>query len=134
MEIQWVMLAKEIKTNPDTTMCIDGIFHYLTRVLPEIIVPMLLITKVKLSITEADDAKEVAIAIEHIQRGVVWINKFPYKVHDIGSILNEQPYMVVRLLDVKFPYSGEYTFKVFVDKEYKNEESITVAIDRNRAR
>ena len=29
MEIQWVMLAKEIRTNSDSTMCIDGIFHHI---------------------------------------------------------------------------------------------------------
>lgn len=133
MEIQWVMLAKEMRTNPDSTLCIDGIFHHLRNVIPNEKNTMMLIAKARASITEAGDVKEIAIAIEHIEKGLVWINKIPYKVHDFTSVLNEKPYIGLRLLDIKFPYSGEYTFKVYVGREYKNEESIMVSLGKDGA-
>lgn len=128
MEIQWVMLAKEFRTNPDGTMCIDGIFHHISNALPDENITMMLIAKVRSSITEAGNIKEVGVAVEHVEKGVVWINKLPYQIHDVSSVLNKKPYMIIRLIDIKFPFSGEYTFKMFVDREYKNEESITVSL------
>lgn len=122
MDIQWVIIAREIRTNPDTTMCIDGIFHHLnTYVFPDGKVDLLLIAKVKIDVTEAGDAKEIAVVIEHIKEGLVWMGTASYKVRDIVKVLNEKPYITLPLRNLELPYSGEYTFKLFVDKEYKNE-------------
>jgi len=132
MEIQWVMLAKEVRKNSDTTMCIDGIFHHLNNISPDKNVAMVLIVKLKPSITEVGEIKQIGIAIQHTEKGLVWIQKTPYKVHDVYSVLYEHPYMARRLLNVKFPYSGEYTFKVIVPKECEKEESIMVSLEEDK--
>ena len=59
MDIQWIIIAREFRTNLDTTMCIDGIFHHLRRVSPDKNVAMLLIAKLKPSITEIGEIKVI---------------------------------------------------------------------------
>ena len=125
MEIQWVMLAKEIRTNPDTTMCIDGIFHRidLDKVVSK--PSMMLIAKLNPSPTDIGKTKRLLLRVEHDGELVGGLTT-QYRVHDEDTWGNRFPYITMRLAKVGLPYLGKYTFKILVDGEFQNEESITV--------
>jgi hypothetical protein len=128
MDIQWMMFAKEYIENKDTTIDINGIFSHLTigSLVKE--APMLLIAKVKPDISEVGQIKDVIVFVEHIKKGRTQFFRTEYKVHDLATWANFTPYMLLKLKDVKLEHQGEYTFRIFIDKQYKNEESITVNI------
>ena len=123
MEIQWVMLAKEIRTNPDTTMCIDGIFHRIhSDVVP--LASMLLIAKLNPSPSDIGQAKILDLTVYHNGNQIGW-RQFRYKVHDEDMWESRYPYATLPLRNVHLR-QGKYTFRLSIENESTNEESIIV--------
>lgn len=125
MRIQWIIIAKQYGTNPDTTMYIDGIFHRITIRGENNKVSMVLIAKVNINPTEVGEDKDLILEVSHDKEGRLMANHVPYKVRDMTTWANYTPYVSMQLDDMRLPYSGEYTFRLFVDKGY-NEEVISV--------
>lgn len=126
MDIQWVIIAKELRTNLDTTMSIDGIFHHIDRSKLISIPSMLLIARIITNPTEVGECKIILLQFEYDKKGVLGTFPMQYQIHDMDTWANRVSYIGIPLRKIKLPYMGRYTFKLFVDNEYKNEESITV--------
>lgn len=122
MEIQWVMLAKEIRTNPDTTMCIDGIFH---RISSTLFMPSVILIA-KVNPIPADIGQTKIIELD-VYRDSVRIGgtKLQYKVRDEDTWESRYPYAILQLGKGSIN-PGKYTFKLSIANESYNQESIIV--------
>lgn len=120
MEIQWVMLAKEIRTNPDTTICIDGIFH---RINSAVFLPSIILIA-KLNPVPADIGQTKVLVLDVFHNGIrVGGTKLQYEVHDEDTWESRYPYARLRLGKGKL-HSGKYTFRLSIANESSNEETI----------
>jgi hypothetical protein len=120
MEIQWVIIARELTVHSDATVSIMGIIHHIDRRKLD----MMQGIKVIFKPNEVGETKTVIMQLLHENNSLGGV-KIPYTIHDLDTWLNKVPYAYLPLDRISFPNPGRYTFRLFVDKSYR-EESITV--------
>jgi hypothetical protein len=130
MEIQWIIFAKGIAENKiDHTFNILGIYEHVNMYMfPDKKCTVWLIAKVKPEIVEVGEVKDIEIDISNIENKWNLKRYIKYKVHDLKTLVDKIPYIVIPLRDLELQYSGEYVFKIIVDGKYKNEESLNVTV------
>jgi hypothetical protein len=128
MDIQWVMLAQEIKIRRNKMVDIKGIFHryVVYRGLNDEI-PLLLIYKANIAPSEANETREVSLKVKHEKNGGLITYQMLYHVPDLSTLVNGVTYIAMKADGIGFEYPGIHTFEFWVDGEYKNEESIDVS-------
>jgi hypothetical protein len=125
MDIQWVIIARSYKLNPNKTLSIDNATDQFVIYGKINIVSLSLIAKVNFSPIETLMDKTITLKIKHDKDGELYSYINPYKVPDLSTLVNMTTYLVYPLA-LEFPYTGKYTFEMFIDNQYKNEESIDV--------
>jgi hypothetical protein len=128
MDIQWVILARKFKLNTDKTIDIETIFHHINVSKDNNKVDFNLIAKVNILPTEVGKTKELMLVIsnrENEYKKGYYLNQ--YVIPSLKEWANNLPYITVEIENEELPYSGDYTFDLYVDKEYKNGETIGVS-------
>ena len=128
MEIQWIILARGCNINQDRTVDIWGIGHHFTIPNPTDRVSVHLIAKLNFQPTETGELKMISLRIEHVERKeiVERFDNMPYRIPDLPTWANSQTYWDLALNDITLPYSGDYTFTLYAEGEYKNHETVGV--------
>lgn len=90
--------------------------------------------KLNFNPNESSERKTITLKVEHIQREeVVELKDIPYKIPDLLTWATSTTYLVLRLDAFTLPYEGEYAFGLWVDGEYKNQETVTVVMTKGEA-
>lgn len=126
MDIQWIIIARQFEQSAITkNISIIEVIDQFT--VNEINQPSFdVIAKVNYSLTEASESKRITLEISHDKNGELRTIEEIYQVPDLDTLVNRTTFRVYRLIDIEFPYTGKYTFTIYIDGEYKNEESIDV--------
>lgn len=125
MEIQWIMLAREFRENPDSTICIDGIFHRINVGKMTDRPSMMLIAKLNPDPIDVGKVKRLLLRIE-CDGDFVGGLFAQYKVHDEDIWGSRLPYIMLKIESLSLERLGKYTFRLFVENESQNDESIIV--------
>lgn len=125
MEIQWIIIAMKFMANKgDKLFNIIGIVHRVNMSKYKGIGTLELIAKVNMLPHEESMRKMLKLEIVH--RDAIKTFEIPYTLPSWNIWINEYvPYISIPLRNMQFPESGEYTFRLIVDGELKNQESIT---------
>lgn len=126
MEIQWIILAAGCELNWNRTVNIWGILHHLTVNSAGKSSPLQLIAKARFSPAESNDTKVITLRVIHSKRGELFARSKEYKVPALATVASRITYITMDLNEMPMPYSGDYTFGLLIDGDYKNEESISV--------
>lgn len=125
MEMKWVIIARGHRLE-NRNLDIWNVLDQLTVYGRKNRFSIHIITKVHFNPNEAWENKKLTLQINHNKRGELHSYERQYQVPDFNTLLNFTTYIVWEMSDIEFQYEGIHTFKILVDGEYKNDESIDV--------
>jgi hypothetical protein len=124
MEIQWVIIARSYQMISGN-LSIDNAINQFTIYGGINKASLFLITKVLFNPAETLENRVLTIKISHDKMGELYSFENTYQIPNLSTLVNMITYLVYPL-SLEFPDTGKYTFAIFIDGEYKNEESIDV--------
>ena len=128
MKVQWVIIAKEYQKNSDGTIDIRKILDRITVNKENNKTTFYIIAKVVLNPIEVSENKKIQLQISQGKGDFSVLYDFAsYSIPDLNTWGNKTPYIITLVEKQELPYSGDYTFALWVDDEYKNEATIGVS-------
>lgn len=126
MDIQWVILARAWRINRNGTMDIAGIFNKLGARPPQYEGTLVVLAKVQADPTEV--GQKVKLTLQLNRRGGELIESLEgiYDIPDLSIWANSTPFISFDIDEFPFQQTGEYSFDILMDGEFKNREWFTV--------
>jgi hypothetical protein len=125
MDVQWVIIADSANLNGNGTIDIIRIKHCLSIWENHHALPVFLIAKPHFSPLEVGQNKVITLKVVSDRNEEIFVEDVSYKVPNLGIWADKITYIKFQPI-VTFHYAGDYDFKLFVDREYKNSESIEI--------
>jgi len=123
MDISWVILARGIRI-AGGLLDIEGIFQDVKA--PPYSADLVVVAKVAVSPLEVGETKTLTLEISDSQGSLVKKLDYEYPVTDLSDWARYTPFVTIALTDLEFPSTGEYSFNLLVDNEFKNREWLTI--------